>query len=114
MCGLLLQHLSLTLACAVVDDHSLAVDVGDFQIQGFLAAQPGAVESSQQSTMLQVHRAIEQDADFLPAPDPGQLAVYLWLGHLVVEPGLRHKARRKFPIPKKFRLCPGRVPFFYK
>src|SRR5208337_1005106 len=57
---------------ANVNDHAWAVDVGDLQIQGFLAAQPGAVESGQQSAMLQVQRAIEQGADFFPAPDYGQ------------------------------------------
>ena len=78
----------VSLAGADVDDHALAVDVGDFQIQGFLAAQSGAVESGQQSPMLQVHRAVEQGANFFPAPDHGQLAVHLRLGDLVVEPGL--------------------------
>jgi predicted RNA binding protein YcfA (HicA-like mRNA interferase family) len=54
---------------ADVDDPPFAVDVGDPQIKSFLATQPGAVEGGQKTTMLQVHRDIEQCADFFPPLD---------------------------------------------
>jgi hypothetical protein len=37
----------LALTFADVDDHALAVDVSDFQVQGFLTAQAGAVKRGQ-------------------------------------------------------------------
>ena len=75
------HHLAreLALALADVDDHPLAVDVGDLQIERFLTAKPGAVVQGQQRPMLDVHLGIEQGTDFLPAPDCGQLAPHLGL-----------------------------------
>jgi hypothetical protein len=59
----------LALALADVDDHALAVDIGDLQVQCFLTAKPGALVKGQQYTELGVHRRIEQGADFLAASD---------------------------------------------
>ena len=61
----------LALPLADVDDHPLAINIGDLQIQRFLTAQTCAVVQSQQRTMLGVHLRIEQGADFFAAPDCG-------------------------------------------
>ena len=58
-------------AFANVDDHPLAVDVGDFQIQGFLNAQASPVEQAQQGAVLEVLGDVEQCGDFFTAPDHG-------------------------------------------
>jgi hypothetical protein len=59
------------LAFANVDDHPLAVDVGDFQIQGFLNAQASPLEQAQQGAVLEVPGDVEQCGDFITAPDHG-------------------------------------------
>jgi hypothetical protein len=78
----------LALALADVDDHPLAVDVGDLQIQRFLTAQACAVVYGQQCAMLDVHLFIEQCTNFLPASDGGQLALHLGLDDFLIKPGL--------------------------
>jgi hypothetical protein len=77
----------LALALADVDDHPLAVDIGDLQVQSFLT-QTGAVVQCQQCTVLGVGRCIKQSTDFFPAPHRGQLAAHLGLDDLLIEPGL--------------------------
>jgi hypothetical protein len=55
------------LAFTDIDDHPLAVDVGDFQIQGFLNAQASPVEHAQQGAVLEVLGDVEQCGDFFTA-----------------------------------------------
>ena len=75
-----------------VDDHPLAVNIGDLQIQRFLTAKPCIVVQGQQRTVLGVHRSIKQGADFLTAPDRRQLAAHLGLDDLLIEPGLPQRS----------------------
>jgi hypothetical protein len=85
----------LALALTDVDDHPLAVNIGDLQIQRFLTAKPCAVVQGQQCTVLDVHRRLKQGADFLTAPDGGQLAAHLGLDDLLIEPGLLQRPQVK-------------------
>jgi hypothetical protein len=52
-----------------VNDHPLAVDVGDLQVESLLTAKASAVVHGQQCAVLGVRCSIQQDADFFPAPD---------------------------------------------
>jgi hypothetical protein len=88
-----------SLALADVDDHPLAVNVSDLQIEGFLATQPGTVVHGQQSPMLRVRRDVEQGADLFPAPHRRQLAAHLGLGNLGVEPALLQRAYTGTSMP---------------
>ena len=102
----------LALALADVDDHPLAVDIGDLQVQRFLTAKPGAVVQGQQRTMLGVRRRIEQSADFFAAPDRGQLAPHLGLDDLLIEPGLlqRPRVEELQRRPSTLNRSPGKLP----
>ena len=103
----------LALAFADMDDHPLAVDVGDLQIQRFLAAQARAVVEGQQRPMLDVHLSIEQGTDFFTAPDCGKLAAYLGLDDFLIKPLLlqcpciEELQRRPGPLDRS----PGKLPF---
>jgi len=85
---ILWHHLAreLALTFANVDDHPLAVDVGDLEIERLLTAEARAVVQSQQRPMLDVHLCIEQGTDFLATQDRGQLAPYLGLDDFLIEP----------------------------
>ena len=56
----------------------------------------------QQRPMLGVHLRIEQSADFVSAPDGGQLAPHLGLDDLLIKPGLLQG-----PRVKKLQRRPG-------
>ena len=97
----------LALALADMDDHPLAVDVGDLKIERLLTTQACAVVQGQQRSMLDVHLCIEHGTDFLTAPDCGELAPHLRLDDLLIEPSLLQCPRRGTLAPT---ALPGSFP----
>jgi hypothetical protein len=82
-----------------VDDHPLAINIGDLKVQRFLEAKPCPVVQSQQCTVLGVHRRIEQGSNFLAAPYRMQLAAHLVLTvPLTVPRGISNEKTRLSPV----------------
>ena len=75
----------VSLAVDHVDDHALAVDVGDLQPGDLGATHACAVENHQQRALEQTAAGIDQTCHFLLAQDVGQLPAHLGIGQELAE-----------------------------
>src|ERR1035438_4188557 len=75
----------VALAIDHMEDHALAVDVGDLQPGQFGAAHAGSVKHQQQGALKQAAAGVDQTCDFFLAEDVGQLLPHLGIGQKLAE-----------------------------
>src|SRR5215469_5142257 len=85
----------MALAVDHVEDHALAVDVGNLQPDNLGAAHTGAVENHQQGALEQAAAGVDQPCDLFPAQDVGQLPLHPGIGKKLVEPAAAKRVYEK-------------------
>ena len=87
----------VSLAIDNVEDHALAVDVGDLDPGQFGAAHTGSVKHHQQRALKQTRAGVDQTCNFLLAEDAGQLPRTLWIGQELAELMAMQRAHEEEP-----------------
>ena len=62
-----------------VNDHALAVDVGDLEPRDLCAAHAGSIKNHQQGALKQIHAGVDQTRDFFLAEDVAMRSANLLL-----------------------------------
>ena len=75
----------VSLAIDHMEDHALAVDVGDLDPGEFGAAHAGSVKNHQQRALKQAAAGVDQTTHFFLAEDAGQLPPCLGIGQELAE-----------------------------
>ena len=87
----------MALAVDHVNDHALAVDVGDLQPRDLGAAHAGSVKNHQQRALEQAAAGVDQTRDFFLAEDVGQLPAHLRIGQELAELMATERAHEEEP-----------------
>ena len=87
----------VALAVDHVDNHALAVDIGDLQPGDLGAAHACAVENHQQRALEQAAAGLDETRHFLPAEDVGQLPAHLGIRKELTELVAVERAYEKEP-----------------
>ena len=87
----------VSLAIDDMDDHALAVDVGDLEPGEFGAAHAGSVKHHQQGALKQTAAGVDQTCDFFLAEDVGQLLPRLGIGQELTELMAMKRAHEEEP-----------------
>jgi len=85
------------LAVDDMDDHALAVDVGDLDPGELGAAHAGSVKNHQQRALKQTAAGVDQTRDFFLAEDAGQLPGALRIGQELAELMATQRAHEEEP-----------------
>ncbi len=98
----------VTFAAADVHDHTLTIDVADFQVRQLRAAGAGGVESHEQDALVRSARCMEQLCDFFPAKNRWESTRFFRIGSVGKAPGSAErldveKAQRRQVLPYGIR-----------
>src|SRR6516225_2715502 len=85
----------MALAVDHVEDHALAVNVGELQPDNLGAAHTGAVENGQKCALEKTAAGLDQVRHLFPAEDVGQLPLHLGIGKKLIEPAAAKRVHEK-------------------